>query len=255
MRMRDRLAAMLLFTALPLGATQAAGLTGINVGVGVWNQSPSGHVQSEGNRADVEDDLRVDSDTQVFFWADFRHPVPLIPRVKLQHTPVDLSGDGRVRNEFSFGDVTVGTDNDVRADVEFDQTDFIIYWTPWSLLADVDLGLNIKYIDGVVDVRDRTSGESDRISYSGPLPMLYGRVEVGVPGTGFYGGGEGSFLAYSGHRILDVTLRGGYRASFGPAALGVEAGWKRQEVRLDDFDDLDADFTLEGPYLGVSAHF
>lgn len=255
MRTRDRLAALLLIAALPAGATQAAGLTGISVGAGVWNQDPSGHVEESGNRADVEDDLRLDSERQVFFWADFRHPVPLLPRLKLRHTPVDLSGDGNVRSEFRFGDVTVGTDNDVSADLELDQTDFIIYWTPWSLLADVDLGLNIKYVDGLVDVRDRTSGERERVSFSGPLPMLYAQAEVRVPGAGFYGGAEASFIAYSGHRVLDATVRAGYRATFGPAALGLEGGWKHQSIRLDDFDDVDADLTIEGPYLGISAHF
>ncbi|MCC5857529.1 MAG: TIGR04219 family outer membrane beta-barrel protein [Ectothiorhodospiraceae bacterium] len=252
---RTRLTALMLAAMLPLSTAGAAGLTGINVGVGVWNQSPDGHVEKDGNRADLDDDLRLDSERQTFFWLDLRHPVPLLPRLKLQHTPMDFSGSGSVRSQFSFGDITLDTESDVRADVELDQTDIILYWTPWSMLADLDLGLNIKYVDGRVDVRDRDTGERERVSFSGPLPMLYARTEVRVPGTGVYGGADVSFIAYSGHRMLDLAVRAGYRADFGPTAFSIEGGWKRQDIRLDDFDDVDADVTVQGPYLGIGAHF
>jgi outer membrane protein len=115
--------------------------------------------------------------------------------------------------------------------------------------------LNVKYLDGLVEVENRDTGERHRVAFSGPLPLLYARTEVRLPGTGFYAGGEGSYLAFEGHRVLDVSLGAGYRVGLGVAALGLEGGWKRQRLRLDDFDGLDADLTIEGPYMGISAHF
>ncbi|SEP00241.1 TIGR04219 family outer membrane beta-barrel protein [Aquisalimonas asiatica] len=235
--------------ALPLSAK--AGLTGASVGVGIWNQSPSGHVQSDGNRVDVEDDLDMDSELGYFVWADLRHPVPLLPRLKLQHTPVNLEGEGD--SEFEFAGETFASDNE--SEITLDQTDFIIYWSPWSLFVDLDVGLNVKYIDGEVEVEDSTTGDRERVAFDGPLPLLYVRTEARLPGTGLFGGGEVSYLSFDGHRIVDLALRAGYRTGIGLASVAVEGGWKHQNIRLDDFDDMDADLTIEGPYMGVSARF
>ncbi len=236
-------------------ATQAAGLTGITVGAGIWKQEPSGYFQSEGDRADVEDELRIDSERSSFFWVDFRHRVPLLPRLKLQYTPVSMSGDGTVSSSFTFQGVTFTGSQSVRSELEADQIDAILYWTPWSRLVDVDLGVHVKYLDGYVFVENRDDGDSYRASFSGPLPLLYARTEIRLPGTGFYAGGEGSYVAYQGNNVLDATVRAGYRLRLGVVALGLEGGWKHQRIRFDDFDDLDADFTLEGPYAALSAHF
>ncbi|WP_290649999.1 TIGR04219 family outer membrane beta-barrel protein [Aquisalimonas sp.] len=242
-----------LVVALPAGAH--AGLTGVGVGAGIWNHDPRGHVASEGDRADVEDALQIGSERGFFVWADLRHAVPVLPRLKFQYTPLRLTGSGTASRNFRFAGVTFDGETNVGSEIELDQTDMILYWSPWRLLADIDVGVNVKYLDGLVEVEDRDSGDRARVSFSGPLPMLYGRTEVRFPGTGFFGGGEGSLLAYDGHRILDLTLRLGYRAGYGVGSLALEGGWKHQSIRLDDFDDLDADMTVEGPYLGVAARF
>lgn len=258
MRIHRHLIPAIALAVLPISSAQA-GLTGVSVGAGLWSQDPRGYMESDGNRADVEDDLQIGSETGYFVWADLRHPVPILPRLKLQYTPINLTGSGTVdsSNSFEFGGGEFGfqTSEDVDSEVELDQTDIVLYWTPWSLLFDLDVGLNIKYIDGFVEVESQNNGEREKVSFSGPLPLAYARTELRMPGTGFFGGGEGSFLAYDGHRIVDVTLRGGYRAGYGVGSLAVEGGWKYQNIRLDDFDDIDADVTVEGPYIGVSARF
>ncbi|MFV8835025.1 TIGR04219 family outer membrane beta-barrel protein [Aquisalimonas sp.] len=233
--------------ALPLSAT--AGLTGASVGVGVWNQGPSGHVEADGNRADLEDDLDTDSEVGYFVWADLRHPIPLLPRLKLKHTPVTLEGEGD--SSFSFGDESFTGENE--SEITLDQTDFIIYWSPWSLFVDLDIGLNVKYIDGEIDVE--SEGERERVSFDGPLPLVYARTEARLPGTGLFGGGEVSYLSFDGNRIVDMTLSAGYRTGIGLASIAIEGGYKYQNIRLDSFDDLDADLTIDGPYMGVSARF
>ncbi len=241
-----------ILAALPMTSAHA-GLTGVTVGAGLWSQDPRGHLEYDGNRADVEDDLQIGSETGYFVWADLRHPVPILPRLKLQYTPINLTGSGTVSNTFEFGGFEFEADEDVDSEIDLDQTDIVLYWTPWSLMFDLDVGLNIKYIDGFVEVEGDT--EREEASFSGPLPLAYARTEFRLPGTGFFGGGEGSFMAYDGHRIVDLTLRGGYRASYGVASLAVEGGWKYQNIRLDDFDDIDADVTVEGPYIGASVRF
>lgn len=253
--MRSR--SMLLFAAVaavPAGAVHAD-ITGISVGAGVWKQNPDGYIQNDGDRADVEDGLQIDSETDAFVWADLRHPVPVLPRLKLQYTPVSMSGDGRVTRSFEFQGTSFNVNEDVSSELQLDQMDAIFYWTPWSTLVDLDLGVNVKYVDGYAEVEGQQSGDRERVDFSAPLPLLYARVEARLPGTGLFAGGEGSYLTYDGHRIADVTLRGGYRTDLGAGSLAVEGGWKHQNLRLDDLDDVDADLTIEGPYVGVSARF
>lgn len=233
--------------ALPLTAT--AGLTGASVGVGVWNQVPSGYVESNGDRADLEDDLDMDSEVGYFVWADLRHPVPLLPRLKLKHTPVNFEGEGNSTFDFAGEEFT----GENESEITLDQTDFIIYWSPWSLFVDLDIGLNVKYIDGEIDVE--SEGERERVTFDGPLPLVYARTEARLPGTGLFGGGEVSYLSFDGNRIVDMTLSAGYRTGIGLASIAIEGGYKYQNIRLDSFDDMDADLTIDGPYMGVSARF
>ena len=228
--------------------------TGVSVGVGAWSQSPSGDMTRDGNTADIEDDLQIGSERDVFVWADLRHPIPVLPRLKLRHTPLALSGSGSVEDAFSFGDTTFTVGEEVASEVELDQTDIILYWTPWSLGVDLDLGVNVKVIDGLVEV-ERGNGDRERASFTGPVPMAYARTQAFLPGTGVFGGAEGSLVAYSGNRLVDVTLRAGYRGGYGLGAFAIEGGWKFHNLRLDDFDGIDADVTVDGPYLGVSASF
>ena len=259
MRIHRTLIPAVALAVLPLSGAHA-GLTGASVGAGLWSQDPRGHVESDGNRADVEDDLQIGSETGYFVWADLRHRVPILPRLKLQYTPINLTGSGTVDGSSSFefggGEFGFTQSEDVDSEIELDQTDIVFYWTPWSLMFDLDVGLNIKYIDGFVEVESQDDPDNrERVSFSGPLPLAYARTEFRLPGTGFFGGGEGSFLGYDGHRIVDLTLRGGYRTTYGVASLAVEGGWKYQNIRLDDFDDMDADVTVEGPYIGASVRF
>ena len=60
MRIHHHLIPAVVLAVLPLSGANA-GLTGVSVGAGLWSQDPHGHMESDGNRADVEDDLQIGS--------------------------------------------------------------------------------------------------------------------------------------------------------------------------------------------------
>ena len=240
--------------AAGLPAAAVADVVGVSVGAGVWNQEPSGEVRYRGDRVDVEDDLSIDSEMETFVWADLRHGVPLLPRLRLQYTPVDLSGDGSLVRSFEFGGQTFSVNEDMASQIELEQTDVALYWTPWSTVVDLDLGVNIKYLDGRAEVDGQLSGR-ESVSFSGPVPMAYAATEARLPGTGLFGGASGSYVTFDGSELVDIALRAGYRADLGAGSLALEGGWKYQNLELDDLDDVDADITIEGPYAGISARF
>lgn len=241
--------------AAGLPAAAVADVVGVSVGAGVWNQEPSGEVRYRGDRVDVEDDLSIDSEMETFVWADLRHGVPLLPRLRLQYTPVDLSGDGSLVRSIEFGGQTFTGSEDVASQIELEQTDVALYWTPWSTVVDLDLGVNIKYLDGRAEVDSQDRSRRESVEFSGPVPMAYAATEARLPGTGLFGGASGSYVTFDGSELVDIALRAGYRADLGAGSLALEGGWKYQNLELDDLDDVDADITIEGPYAGISARF
>ncbi len=232
-----------------------AGITGLSAGVGIWSQSPSGDIESRGDRADVEDELNIGRERDYFAWAKLEHFVPLLPNIKLQYTPVSMDGDGSVRREFTFQGVTFGADEEVRSELDIDQTDIILYYSPLDNVVKLDLGLNIKVIDGFAEVESRNTGERESVTFRGPVPMVYAGVQFNMPLTGFYAGLEGSAIRYSNSSLIDVIGRLGYRVDLGLGGVAVEGGYRQQRIKLDDFDDVDADVRIGGPWFGIAADF
>jgi len=84
-----------------------------------------------------------------------------------------------------------------------------------------------------------------------PIPMLYGKAKFELPLTGFAVEAEGNMLEISGNGITDATVKLAYESKLG---LGVELGYRVFQLTLEDGDDLEAEVTVDGVYLGISLH-
>lgn len=250
--------ALAIISATLLYASQSHALTGFSAGVGTWKQNPSGDFRADqdSDSADVQDDLNIGSEQEMFVWAKFEHFIPVLPNLKLQHTPVSLEGDGAVSQKFEFKGETFSHSENVTSQLELDQSDFILFYSPLNNWLELDIGLNIKLIDGSAEVESKDNpGQRESVSFSGPVPMLYGNVQFNLPATGVYVGAEGSGVSYDGHSLVDLTARVGYRFDLGLGGIAVEGGYRSQRLELNDLDGVDADLRIEGPWLGVAADF
>lgn len=238
-------------------AGQSHALVKLSAGLGNWQQEPSGEFRADqdSDSADVKDDLNIGDERDYVIWASFEHFVPLIPNLKVQHTPITLDGDGSVNQTFRFGNVEFQTDRDVESRLELTQTDFMLYLSPLNNIVELDLGLNVKLMDGFAEVEDKMTGDRESVSFKGPVPMLYANVQFNLPMSGFYVGAEGSGIGYAGHSLVDLNARVGYRFDLGLGGVAVEGGYRSQRLELDDFDGVDADLRIEGPWIGVAADF
>ncbi|MEX0732528.1 MAG: TIGR04219 family outer membrane beta-barrel protein [Aquisalimonadaceae bacterium] len=245
--------ALAILSASLLYASQSHALVGLSAGVGSWQQNPSGDFKGgdDSDRLDIEDDLNIGADSSMFYWARFKHVVPVIPNLKFQHTPISLDGQGTA--VYVFGGTPYA--ENVKSKLELNQTDFILFYSPLNNIVELDIGLNIKLLDGLAEVEGQTSGERESVTFSGPVPMLYGNVQFNLPMTGLYAGAEGSAVGYAGHSLVDLSARVGYRFGLGVGGVAVEGGYRSQRLKLDDFDGVDADLRIEGPWFGVAADF
>jgi outer membrane protein len=121
-------------------------------------------------------------------------------------------------------------------------------------LVSFDVGLNAKHIDG--EFLATVDGETGREEFSGPVPMFYSRLAVGVPFTGFGAFVEGSFLSIDDHTISDYQAAITYSLMGNLAIdLTLQLGYRAVTLELDDLDDIYSDLEFKGIYAGLEVHF
>lgn len=249
-------------TALSIGlivsgfsfTAQADTLLGLYAGAQGWNMQTEGGFSSDGVNADFNFEDKANTN----IYAAFEHPVPLIPNIKVQRTIMDTSGDTTLNAQFTFGDEIYAENTDVTTDVQLTATDFILYYELFDNdLVSFDVGINAKYIEGelLVTEKDDTSNFS-REEFSGPVPMVYSRLAVGIPFSGFGAFVEGSFLSIDDHTLSDYQAAVTY-SLMENLALDVtfQVGYRAVELELDDLDNIYSNLEFKGVYAGLEVHF
>lgn len=248
---------VVLVPALLMAGQSHAASVGISAGAAAWNQSPGGsaRINRQGDRVNLEDDMDLDRSSNGFVWVQWDHRLPLVPNLKLRYTRISSDGSGTVQRSFRFGDLDVTVDERVRGSMKLEQVDAIAYYGLRLSALDINLGVNVKHVNGELELQRRSDGSRKRGDFRDTLPLAWARLRLDVPGTGLYASGEAGGAAWDGDRILDVAVQAGYDWNLGPATVGLLAGWKHQELRRDSFDRNDISIRARGPYAGLQAGF
>jgi outer membrane protein len=247
-----KLRTVLVMACATLPFPALADAVGVYIGVGGWDHQPKGTIQYQGNPVDVENDLHLTNRQEAFGWVAIEHPVPLLPNVKLSATKATTGGRGTVAASFTFGGVTFNVNENVDSELSLDQQDAILYWQLLDNVVSLDLGLDIKHVNGDARVKSLSTGMTSSASFNGYVPLLYGNVAISFPLTGLSAGVEGSAVSYDGKSVYDFTGKVSYETKF---RVGVEGGYKRQQLKLNDLDGVSSDIRLDGPYAAVFVHF
>lgn len=234
--------------------TQADTLLGLYAGAQGWNMQTEGGFSSDGSNADFKFDDKANANIYVAF----EHPVPLLPNIKVQRTVMDTNGETTLKTQYDFGDQTYAENTDVLADVQLTTTDFIMYYELFDNdLISFDLGINVKHIDGELFVAEKDNeSRSSREAFSGPVPMVYSRLAVGIPFSGFGAFVEGSMLSVDDHTLTDYQAALTY-SLMENLALDVtfQLGYRAVELELNDLDDIYSNLEFKGVYAGLEVHF
>lgn len=254
------LLALLAFAATPLAWAQPLSLSG---GIGMWRQDFSGDIAydkiaANRDRVDVSRDLDIEDEQKLMFYIALEHPVPILPNLRILHSQVESSGDAIINRNIDFGGTTYPVNRQVLTDLNFNHTDLTLYYNLLDTGVKLDGGLTVRLLDGKVGLISPESapGFGDQISekrdFSIPIPMIYGSVNFDILGSGFFVGSEINAIAYDGSKFIDFKVGGGYLTSFN---VGIEAGYRRMDIVIDDIDDVDADVTVKGIYAGLNFRF
>ncbi len=221
--------------------------------IGSWNANPSGNMSYENSvKFDLQETLSYDSENITYAWILLKHPLPIVPNVRLEYS--DLSYSAKSKKGFSWEGNTIGVGASTALDLK--QYDAILYYNILdnTLWATVDIGLDAKFIKGSFDISDPSDGYSYSDSDSIVLPMLYGRVRAEVPMTGLGLEADIKWIGYGIADAYDIRIKADYTFDAFVLEPTLEVGYRTLviDVESDDYD-IDADFS--GVYFGVGFRY
>ncbi|NCP66184.1 MAG: TIGR04219 family outer membrane beta-barrel protein [Paraglaciecola sp.] len=227
---------------------------GLYAGAQAWQMNTTGGFSDDGNNLD----FNFSDKTKSSFYVALEHPIPLVPNVKLQRTNMDAQGDVVLSSQFVFGGELFTATTTAVTDVKLSATDVILYYELFDNdLVSFDVGINAKYLDGelfVVDKNDPTA--SGREEFSGVVPMLYSRLALGLPATGFGAYAEGSYLSFDDQTITDYQAGLTYSLMENLAIdLTFQLGYRAVQVELKDLDSIYSQLDFKGAFVGMDVHF
>jgi len=244
-----------LATLLLFSAAAAADTLGIRAGASYWKYDISGtaryKTRDSANDIDLNRDLGYDDGSANNYYLVLEHPVPLLPNVRLSYLDLDEDANGRLTRTVLYGNIIFPVNEAVSSQVQLKQTDITLYYSLLDNVVNLDLGLNGKYIDSKARITGETAGTQDA-KVSSWVPMAYLAVGADLPLTGLAVGADGSFSTYKDSDFYDYSLHASYTT---PWLLGVDVGYRKIKLNLDDFDNSFADVEFDGPYVGLYVHF
>ena len=246
-----------------LATTASADMARLEMGAGVWNQTPTGimsYTDSLGVTGAYTSDEKEDSTGYV--WMLIKHPIPIVPNLRLEYT--NLKDTGIIDGSFEAFELP-GTSPTVAGSLELTQFDVIPYYnildnTAWTTL---DIGIDFKVQKTTFEAEDvEVGGVTENYSDSETIviPMAYARVRVEIPGTDIGLEADGKYITYDGSTISDFRAKVDYTLSFIPVIQpAIEIGYRVQKFDItvdeDDSSESKMDMEFSGVYAGLMLRF
>ena len=248
-----------------LSLSAQADLLRVEMGGGIWNNEVSGPITYQGLATYKAEDLGYSDENRAYLWLNIKHPIPILPNLRLEYANVDFSGLSTQPFEYDGVAFNINT----KSDTGFSQYDAILYYnildnTMWTTL---DLGIDVKYIDATFNatgqgtaigggaVSSQSVSESEKLV----LPLGYARLRFDLP---FDLGIESDikYIKYKSSSVTDFRVKADYLfADLLPFDFGVEVGYRFENITIDKDDfssfDIDADLDIDGPFAGVVVKF
>jgi outer membrane protein len=234
----------------------------VEMGVGAWGQTPNGTIKyNDGTTHGTYTSDKKD-DTQAYAWLLIKHPIPIIPNLRLEYVDVKDSG---IISGVGFKDFDLPGGASTTARFEMKQYDIVPYYnildnTMWTT---IDLGIDIKVIDATyeadnVKLKDTgvvTPKYTDKDTVI--IPLVYARARVEIPATNIGLEADGKYVTYDGSTVYDFRAKIDYTFDFVPVVQpAIEVGYRVQKFDVKSDDDktkLNMDFS--GIYAGLMLRF
>ena len=134
-----------LATLATLSSTVSADFLRVEAGLGAWAQTNVGSISYTDNDTEADDISDEKALSTNYLWAYIKHPVPIVPNVRLEYSKVESEG----QLEGKWKGFSIPTGDHFPTTLEMTQIEVIPYYnvldnTFWVTL---DLGIAVKMID------------------------------------------------------------------------------------------------------------
>lgn len=232
---------------------------GFEFSLGAWQQEPSGTLSfdktTNADDLDLEEDLGYDDKWQPIGRLKIDMP-RFIPNLYLMYTPMKWSETGNKDVDFSFGGQNFRANVDFDSELKMNHLDAALYYgiprirTATLGVLNIDLGLNLRLLDFKAEVEQDLIGEIESESYLLPIPMIYGGMQI-EPLDWIALDLEGRAIAYNNNHYVSLIARLKVMP-FGP--LFVAGGYRYDNIKID-YQDIDVDADIKGPFAEVGFEF
>lgn len=248
-----------LIAGIILATTASADFARVEMGGGMWNQTPSGTMTyTDGGTINYVSDKKAES--TAYAWMLVKHPIPVLPNFRFEYAKI--KDTATISATGTIGDYTLTTPS-TTASLEFTQYDVAPYYnlldnTFWTTL---DVGVDLKVLTTNYTADDvNVSGVANTQytkSISLVLPMGYVRARVEIPKTNVALEVDGKYIEYDGSSIYDARVKIDYTLSFVPVVQpAIEIGYRVQNFDLKiDSDKTKIKLDFSGVYAGIMLRF
>lgn len=242
--------------AVALSIPINADIVKVEMGAGAWTQKPKGSAYYNGsNTIGGSDALNEDKDTSPYIWAFIKHPIPIIPNIRLEYTSV--SQKGKATGQWEGSTISVGTTSQSTLDIK--QYDIIPYYnlldnTFWMTL---DLGIDVKMIDFDYKIEQMTGFSGYAYQTIVPIPMAYLRARVEIPVTNIALEADAKYVGYGESHFYDARVKVDFTLNIFPTVQpALEVGYRVQKIKIDESTvDVRTDIDFAGMYAGLMLRF
>ena len=229
---------LLKLTLLALGTSVCglaqADLIGVKGDLSYWNYNGEANMAAQTSAPDQDLDRKGSAQLSLAI----EHPIPLIPNAKIRYVNLKTQTENEVAGQPVY-------------DLDIDHTDFILYYEVLDNIVDADIGFGASNLNGDVKTLGLNKTDIDKT-----IPVIYGSAGVKLPFTGLSAKAELLYSNVNDTKITDAQAELQYNFIDNLLVdVGLKAGYRILDIKLDDYEKNDLKFNFKGPYIGLDVLF
>ena len=211
-----------------------ADMIGLKGDLSYWNYNGEANMAAQTSAPDQDLDRKGSAQVSLAF----EHPIPLIPNAKIRYVNLKTQTENEVAGQPVY-------------DLNIDHTDFILYYEILDTIVNADIGLGATSLNGDVKTLGLSKTDIDKT-----VPVIYGSAGVKLPFTGLSAKAELLYSNFNDTKITDAQAELQYNFIDNLLVdVGLKAGYRILDIKLDDYEKNDLKFNFKGPYIGLDVHF
>lgn len=231
---------------------------GVHAGAYIWDPDVGGSVGQTSNNFDLTSEFSNSSADSTSLYVAVEHFIPLIPNAMLRRTPFSWTGSSQSATGTLGGLIPLS--GEIDAEIDLNMTDITLYYELLDNWVSLDAGVTARILDGFVTATEVTplliSNTTDRVDIDTVIPMLYAHARFDLPFSGLAAGIRANVIGYEESNLSDLEAYLHLEVDLVPLLdVGVKGGLRRLSLDIDDLDNWNSDATIEGAFVGLTAHF